>query len=411
MRTRLILDTGLSRWWLKGAIVLAALSHCQGDSLAWGQVSTASQISRPLKSRDAALKYAALDAAAEKGEKHAPQIELSTAEIRTDTPAVAGAKLVLQIGSGAPSGTRFRWAQIEGPLVDIADPSKSSIEITIPAAADRLGFLLITAHADWVRVVRVNVPLASDPTRTSWGSNPSGNVKADAGDDQIGLVGHRVTLNGSRSRPGNGSNSRWLQIAGPPIQAPDRQGFFLSFVPTAPGLHRFLLLISNNGEVSEPDEVSVLVGSPPGLAAGGQQPPTLAVQPPASPSPTPTSEQTISAVVPRIPNGTRVASDVADVMEAIAQRTKLYESFGMLQSELVRRLDVVIPTEPSQRSAWMDGVFSPLSNEVVGRLLSGGLDLRQPQGQAQPLTTAQQDQLCYQFEKFARSFRAITASR
>ena len=45
-------------------------------------------------------------------------------------------------------------------------------------------------------------------------------------------------------------------------------------------------------------------------------------------------------------------------MDAIAHRSSLYESFAALQSELARRLDVVLPNEPAARAAWSEG-FSP----------------------------------------------------
>jgi hypothetical protein len=342
-----------------------------------------------------------------------PEIVTSTTDIRTETPTVAGARLQLDAGRDAPAGTRFRWSQIEGPPVVIPDPAKPSIEITIPAGTDRLGFLLIAAREGSVRAVKVNVPVYGEASQNSWGARTSAKVKADAGDDQIGLVGHRVTLNGSQSRPGSGDNARWLQVLGPPIRSPQRQGFFFSFIPTAPGNYKFLLLVSGDGELSEPDEVAVVVGSPPGAPGAASPPSPLAVQaPPPPPAPTaPNLDQTLSAAIPKIPNGTRLASNVADVMEAIAQRTNLYESFSVLQAELVRRLDVVIPNEAAQRAAWTEGVFSPLTAYTAGQLLGVGLDLRQPQGQFQPMTPAQQEQIRDHFERLARAFRAVSVSR
>ena len=287
---------------------------------------------------------------------------------------------------------------------------KPSIQITIPAAAEKLAFLLVASNSEGVRIVRVIVPLPGEAARNSWGPHSSGKVKADAGDDQVGLVGHRVTLNGSRSRPGDGKSARWLQIAGPPIVAPQNQGLFFSFIPASPGLYQFLLIIAGEGELSEPDEVSVLIGSPPAIGGAIPQPAPAAVQPPAPPT-VPNPEQIVAAALPKLPNGTRVASDIADVMEAVAERATLYECFAVLQDELTRRLDVVLPAEPAQRTIWTEGVFTPLTTYTAGYFLAAGLDLRQPQGLRQTLTLAQKEQLRDHFQRLARSFRAVTASR
>ena len=78
------------------------------------------------------------------------------------------------------------------------------------------------------------------------------------------------------------STARWLQIAGPPIVAPQNQGLFFSFIPASPGLYQFLLIIAGEGELSEPDEVSVLIGSPPAGIGGCESASTL--PPAASPA-------------------------------------------------------------------------------------------------------------------------------
>ncbi len=269
--------------------------------------------------------------------------------------------------------------------------------------------MLVAAKPDLVRVVRVIVPIYSDATQASWGARPSSKVKADAGDDQVGLVGHRVTLNSSQSRPGDGKNARWLQVSGPAISAPQQQGPFFSFIPKSPGLHKFLLIVAGENELSEPDEVTVTVGSPPG-PTGVAAPSPMAIQSAPPPMAPLTPEQIISAILPRLSGGNHVASDVADVVESIASRTTLYESFAMLQSELARRLDVVLPVEPANRAAWADLVFSPLATYTTGQLLAAGVDVRQAQGLTQPLTVAQKEKVRDHFERLARAFRAVSAA-
>ncbi len=411
MQRQAIRDPNRVGLWIKPGLLLIALLFISGTRGVSAEEQAPRELPRQLRFNDRAVRPAFFPAPGQPAEP-APRIEFSTSEVRTDSPAVPGAKLALEAGRGAAEGTRFHWVQIEGPPVEIGDPARPSSEVTIPAGAERLVFVLVAARPDVVRVVRVNVPLQGDPSRVSWGARPSGKVKADAGDDQVGLVGHRVTLNGSRSRPGDGKNARWLQVSGPPITAPQQQGPFFSFVPTSPGLYKFFLMVAGEGELSEPDEVAVLVGMPPG--AGGQtMQPVPAVQPaaPPPPLPPPTPEQILSAALPRLTSGTRVGSEVADVMDAIAHRSNLYESFAALQSELARRLDVVIPTEPATRAAWAEGVFTPLTAYTSSQLLAAGLDLRQPQGLKQPLTSAQQEIVRDHFERLARAFRAVLAAR
>ena len=413
MDRRAILDRGPAKLRLKPALLLACLSVILGGPDAPAGEPAPSKFPLPVKSIDPACRPAHLSVTPESTESVAPRIEVSAAEVRTDAPAVPGAKLALGVGRGAAEGTRFLWVQIEGPPLDIGDPSRPSIEVTIPPGAEKLGFMLVAATPDLVRVIRVSVPLQPDPSRGSWGARSSGRVKADAGDDQVGLVGHRVTLNGSRSLPGDGNNARWLQISGSLVTAPQQQGPFFSFIPTSAGLYRFLLMVADQGELSEPDEVTVLVGSPPPGAGGLATSSATALQPAAPPTPGPqmTPEQILSATLPRLAGGTRVAADIADVMDAIAERATLYESFAALQSELARRLDVVLPTEPVTRTAWSEGVFSPLTASTTARLLAAGLDVREPQGLAKPLTSAQREVVSDHFEGLARAFRAVSAAR
>jgi hypothetical protein len=326
--------------------------------------------------------------------------------VRTDAPASPGAKLNLRIDQELVAGTRFHWTQVEGPPVKIDDPSQAAIQIMIPRGTDHLGFLLVAATPEMIRVFRVKVPIrrATD----SWGARSPGRIRADAGDDQVGLVGHRVTLNGSRSLPGDGSTARWLKISGPSILEPQAQGPFFSFIPSESGTYRFVLLVAGDGAISEPDEVTVLVGMPPneGRAQSAMTPGSNlpSMQPPSF-------EQSVSETIPRLAEGARIASDVADVMRSIADRAKLYSCFQELQSELTRRLDVVIPTDPAQRQMWVRTIFEPLGTYTAAELLPFGLDLRQPRSLQQPLNPSQQERIGEHFEKVARAFRADRMAR
>ena len=414
MQRRAILDDnpGARKAW-PGLFLVVTIAIGGGQNVRAQQGGQApGEFPRSLRNKDRAIRPVVASTHPDAPDLREQRVEVRTSEVRTDLPAVAGAKMVLDAGRGAPEGTRFRWVQTEGPVIDFGDPSRPTIEIVIPSGADKLEFMLVATSAEVVRVIRVNVPIQGDPSRTSWGARPSGKVKADAGDDQVGLTGHRVTLNGSRSKPGEGKNARWLQVGGPPVLSPQQHGLFFSFVPTSPALYKFLLMVASDGELSEPDEVSVLVGTPPG--AGGAVPqlaPSL-LGAPAAPSPSPpTPEQILSDALPTLSAGTRLVTDVADVMEAISRRATLYESFAELQSELARRLDLLIPTEPSRRSAWAVGVFAPLTAYTTSHLLAAGVDLRQPQSLTTPLTPAQQAKVRDHFERLARAFRAAAPAR
>ena len=127
--------------------------------------------------------------------------------------------------------------------------------------------------------------------------------------------------------------------------------------------------------------------------------------------PVPAPDQILGNALPKLPNGIRVASDVADVMEAISERAALYSSFAELQQELARRLALVVPSDPADRMAWNHTVFSPLTAYTSSQLLAAGMDVRQSQGLQQPLTAAQQDRVREHFQKLARAFRAALPSR
>ena len=87
-----------------------------------------------LTNKDRVIRPALASAHADAPESREPRAEVSTNEVRTDLPAVAGAKMLLDAGRGTPEGTRFRWVRIEGPPVEFGDPSRPTIEIIDPSA-------------------------------------------------------------------------------------------------------------------------------------------------------------------------------------------------------------------------------------------------------------------------------------
>jgi hypothetical protein len=350
-----------------------------------------------------------------------PSIEFKSTEIHTAIPPVAGATLVLEVDRQLRDGARFLWLQVDGPPVEFKDANQPTIQFQIPAGADHLGFVLVAARTDRTIVYRIRVPLPaaglasseSGPTQPERGPRGSGKTKAHAGDDQVGLVGHRVTLNGSRSVPADGKTARWLQVEGPPIIQPQQQGPFFSFVPSSPGRYRFLLMVSGGETAPDVDDVTVLVGTPPGggLTVAPSAAPAAMPAPPPSPPTAEALERALAGSFSRLTNGPAVASQVADALQAVAERTPLYTSFAEMQLELVRRLDVIVPAEPAQRAAWSENVFSPLTSYTSSHLLAAGIDARQPRGLDLPLSSAQRERLQDHLQSLARVFRAAAPIR
>jgi len=329
-------------------------------------------------------------------------VEVSEVTVKPGERAVPGTRVVLNVQDVVAAGVRYRWIQSEGPPVAIEDPARPSIEVIVPGGAQRLGFFLLATSRDRVRVVRVTVPIetAAMTTTAQAQAQPQSAVRADAGDDQVALIGRRVTLNGSGSVPAQGLAYRWLQLGGPPVVAPRQDRAFYSFIPSAAGLYRFALLVAVGGAISEPDEVVVTVGGAPAVTEVANHGPATATQT--------VPDQILGAALPRIASGAIVAPQVADVFESIAGRSDLYTSFAEMQDELRRRLDVVIPAEPIERQAWTQSVFQPLTAYTASQLAVVGLDLQWPQSLSQPLTLAQRQAVHGHFLTLAHAFRAVS---
>jgi hypothetical protein len=259
-------------------------------------------------------------------------------------------------------------------------------------------------NAGGQRTARVIIPIQGAGT----GREQDARLRADAGDDQIGLVGRRITLNGSQSAPGQGIIYRWFQLAGPKVEQAIQEKYYYAFTPADPGIYRFGLVVaasSGSGEVSlsDLDEVVVTVGEMPSTFGG----PSLGGV--AGAAPLAALDQALQG-----PGSIAVRAtldQVASVLEAISARATLYTTFAELTSELMRRLDVSIPADPNARQFWAQAVFSPLTQHTVAELLAVGLDLRLPQAHQQPLNPAQQERLRKLFAGYAREFRSRTQAR
>ena len=97
--------------------------------------------------------------------------------------------------------------------------------------------------------------------------------QADAGDDQIVLVGRRITLNGSCRTPADAVAYRWFQVDGPKVEQSSQDRSYYSFTPSTPGVYVFGLVVATcdpvtGPTISEPDDVVVTVAQMPPSNAG-----------------------------------------------------------------------------------------------------------------------------------------------
>lgn len=320
----------------------------------------------------------------------------ATEVVYQGTPTV-GSRVVIGPDGPFPPGTSFSWEQVDGPPLVLDDPKAPKIAFVVPDNAQTLAFVLTIRDLQGERRSRVTIPIAPAASAPPDGvpapdlgglDLPAPGPQADAGDDQIGLVGRRITLNGGRSRPEGAVGFRWIKLAGPGIDEPRQEGSYYSFVPTAPGIYRFALLVGHESQVSEPDEVVVEVG----------QRPTAETSSPVA--------RWVALILPSIPQGHETAARVAEVFEAIAQRAALYSSYSELQSELNRRLQDAIPLDPNLHSLWANQVFGPLSQLTGTEMLAVGIDLRSPSSLVLPLDAAQKERIQTFYQSLAGAFRS-----
>jgi hypothetical protein len=303
-----------------------------------------------------------------------------------------------------PEGTQnpdasYHWKQVEGPAVVVGNWNSPRLELTVPAGARTLGFVLTVNDARGQQSCRVSIPILATPVVGVAAHGP----RADAGDEQIGLVGRRITLNGSRSTPRSGIAYRWFPRSGPKVEEPTQDGYYYSFTPKAAGTYRFGLVVASleagKVTISDMDEVLITVGELPSSFGPGVS----------SGVPTAAINQILHG--PGAAAGRITLEQAAGVFDAIAARASLYTSFAELGSEMTRRLDAIIPTEPGWRQYWSQWVFAPLTQHLISEMLALGLDLKSPQAQQQELSASQQDRLGKLLSSYAREFRLRAQDR
>lgn len=321
-----------------------------------------------------------------------------TAQLKFNGTPTVGSRITLKLDGVSEPDTSYLWVQVEGPPVTIDDPTKPTIELTIPPKTERLGFEVVLKSNGATKTRRVTIPVGGAPDPNA--------PKADAGDDTIGLAGHKVTLNGACRTPAGRVGYRWFQLAGPRIDQAVQDRAYYAFTPTAAGVYRFALVVATSVDgsapaVSEPDEVVVNVGEPPVVSPVNPYAPTA---PTANPL-----DQAIRAS--RSFTNHETLDKVAGAFDSIAERATLYSSFAEMTSELMRRLDTVIPADPGSRQVWVQGVFAPLTQYTVGEMRSVGLELGYSQGFTQELNAVQKEKLRTLFSLYSREFRSRSLSR
>ncbi len=320
------------------------------------------------------------------------------------TPA-KGLAVTLSGAGSSGGGLTYRWIQTRGTPVEIAEPTGPTIRVAIPDDATDMTFLLIVANREGIDCATVSIPR---PAASSSPADPS--LKADAGDDQLGLVGRQITLNAIRSEPRGKIGFRWLQIAGPAVTIRIVDSNTYTFVPQAAGIYRFALVVAAGSEISEADTVDVTVGSSANVV-GGAPPATGATAPAraASEPSLPPVKEFARSLLGAIDGGPAKADDLARNFEGVADRIDLYGSFADAFSEMAKRLETVVPAASPARPGWDRDLFTPLTNRLVLGLRPEGVDLARVESHAAPMTPAQRKRLAELLREMAAGFRGSRA--
>ena len=261
---------------------------------------------------------------------------ISKAVARFEGTAAPGLRIWLNAEGSRGDGLHFLWLQTRGPEVHLEKTDAARVPILVPGNATELAFRLIVSGRSGMDQTSLDIPLELH-------ARPSlpPLVVADAGDDQTGVVGHRITLNGIRSRPRERAVYRWIQVAGPAVSEPVEDAWIYSFVPTEPGMYRFVLVVAAEGLISAPDMVSVAVTAGPPAALAAQ--PELQRQ-------NPIVGQARSRIR-QIDDGLRYARELATAFEDVAKRASVYSSYEELSPRSREgSTPLLLPNRPIGRS-------------------------------------------------------------
>lgn len=324
--------------------------------------------------------------------------ERPKAVVKVSGTAAPGLRLTLDGAASVGEDLRFRWIQTQGKAVPIDDPDRSIAHFVVPANSGPLAFLLVVSGSHGSDTAQVMVP-AQPSAAISQTTLPV----ADAGDDQIALIGRQVTLNGSRSEPRGQIGYRWVQTGGAAVRFKIEDGYVYSFVPTLPGVFRFALVVAAGSQISAADEVVVTVGAAARRIGSGDAG-TSAGTPAETMVPT---QEVARSSLASVQGGSEAAESLAKIFEDVAGRMDLYWTYADAFSEMSRRMESVLPETPAQRQNWMERLFHPLTGRLIEIMRGEGLDLRGPDGQNSPLTAAQKATLAEHFRLIAEGFRSL----
>ncbi len=329
------------------------------------------------------------------GEPGAAAIERPRATARAEGVVSPGLRVTLRGGESTGGGLRHRWIQTLGPPVELAGADEPEASFVVPAGASALGFLLIVGNPAGLDLAPVVVEVEGK------GGVAGATLVADAGDDQVVAPGRQVTLNAIRSMPRGALGYRWIQVAGPSIGPKVEEGYVLTFAPAQPGLYRFALVVGSGSVVSEPDFVEVLVAA---------QAPGPVANPAATTAPLATADLARSALA-EVPGGLAAAPELARAFVEVAERLDLYESSSALFAELSRRVEAVLPVEPSARAAWVQRFCTPVTARLADGLRRSGLEVARPGALEAPLSEVQKDVLDEELRAVAVGLRRLGTIR
>lgn len=312
------------------------------------------------------------------------------AAIRLQGESAPGEVVTLR-GTDSTGASSYRWIQTHGDPVKIEDPAGSTLRVKIPEQGPPLGFSLVVANSRGMDVASIQFPDRAGNGSLAESRPPH----ADAGDDQIGIVGRQITLNGSRSEPRNEIGYRWIQIGGPRVRLEMSEGYTYSFVPQAPGIYEFALVVARGSEISPADLITVSIGNPAS---------PFGIDPPRD---TPEALQDVArSAIAQVPGGLESGTQLASAFEDVADRMDLYRCYAEVYGELSRRLDAILPSDAVRRGIWDERLFIPLTARIVDGVRRDGLDLRRAETHAEAMTTAQRARLAEMFRTISRGFRA-----
>ena len=311
--------------------------------------------------------------------------------VRSIGTAAPGLKVRLDGSSSSGGQVWYRWVQASGPKVSILGADQPMAQFIVPIEATELGFVLVVGNAAGIDARPLTVAVES----AEFEAEPLP-LKADAGSDLVATSGQKVVLDGARSEPRGQIKFRWVQTSGPKTVDLTSYGTTCSFVPDQTGVYQFaLLVVGVNDLVSEADSVSVQVKyAKPRSSEPATERPPLAL------------DELARTALASIPGGPGYAADISRSFDGVADRIDSYKTFLEVATELTRRLDEIIPRDPSRRSLWVNRFLKPWNSRLVEISRENGLDLEQAGGQSKPLTKAQRARLAEQFRVTAAGLRA-----